>query len=112
MSGDPPSKNQRKRRSKKKKDVVYLAFDDQNPEIRGIGNLIYGTGWMAGFIFVVGLFSFFVMAAESSSSGPLPPGPTPPPTAPPMQAPMAAYMESTGRTRASPTLAATCPTRG
>ena len=93
MSGNPPSKNQRKRQSKKKKDVVHLAFNDQNPEIRGIGNLIYGTGWIATFIFVVGWFSFIVSMAESSSSGPLPPGPTPPPTAP-MQTPMAAIVQS------------------
>jgi len=77
------------------KDVVHLAFDDQNPEIRGIGNLIYGTGWIAAFIFFVGLFSFFgSMVAESSVSGPLPPGPTPPPTAPPMQSLMAAIVQS------------------
>jgi hypothetical protein len=77
MSGGPPSKNQRKRQGNK--DVVHLAFDDQNPEIRGIGNLIYGTAWIATFIFFVGFFSFIVsMVAESSVSGPLPPGPTPP----------------------------------
>jgi hypothetical protein len=93
MNGDPPSKNQRKRQSKK--DVVHLAFNDQNPEIRGIGNLIYGTGWIAAFIFFVGWFSFIVsMVAESSVSGPLPPGPTPPPTAPPMQSLMAAIVQS------------------
>jgi len=86
MSGGPPSKNQRKRQSNK--DVVHLAFDDQNPEIRGIGNLIYGITWISIFIFVVGLFSFFgSMAAESSVSGPLPPGPTPP-----MQSLMAAII--------------------
>jgi hypothetical protein len=77
MSGGPPSKNRRKRQSNK--DVVHLAFDDQNPEIRGIGNLIHGITWIAAFIFFVGLFSFIVsMVAELSSSGPLPPGPTPP----------------------------------
>jgi hypothetical protein len=36
-----------------------MAFDDQNPEIRGIGNLIYGIGWIGAFIFFVGLFSLF-----------------------------------------------------
>ena len=93
MNGGSPPKNQRKRQSKK--NVIYLAFNDQNPEIRGIGNLIYGTGWIAAFIFVVGLFSFIAsMAAESSVSGPLPPGPTPPPTAPPMQTLMAAIVQS------------------
>jgi len=92
-NGDSPSKNQRERQSKK--DVVHLAFNDQNPEIRGIGNLIYGIAWIATFIFVVGLFSFIVsMAAESSVSGPLPPGPTPPLTAPPMQTLMAAIVQS------------------
>jgi hypothetical protein len=76
MNGDSPSKN-------------------QNPEIRGIENLVHGTGWIATFIFVVGWFSFIVsMVAESSSSGPLPPGPTPPPTAPPMQTLIAAIVES------------------
>ena len=93
MNGDSPSKNQRKRQSEK--NVIYLAFNDQNPEIRGIGNLIYGTGWIAAFIFVVGWFSFIAgMAAESSVSGPLPPGPTPPPTAPPMQTLIAAIVQS------------------
>jgi len=93
MNGGSPSKNQRKRQSKK--NVIYLAFNDQNPEIRGIGNLIYGTGWIAVFIFVVSLFSFIAgMAAESSVSGPLPPGPTPPPTASPMQTLVAAIVES------------------
>jgi hypothetical protein len=83
-----PSKNRRKRKSKN--DVVHLSFNDQNPEIRGIGNLIYGIGWIATFIFVVGLFSFFgSMAAESSVSGPLPPGPTPP-----MQTLVAAIVQS------------------
>jgi hypothetical protein len=93
MNGDSPSKNQRKRQSEK--NVIYLAFNDQNPEIRGVGNLIYGTGWIAAFIFVVGWFSFIAgMAAESSVSGPLPPGPTPPPTAPPMQTLIAAIVQS------------------
>jgi len=66
MSGGPPSKNQRKRQSNK--DVVHLAFDDQNPEIRGIGNLIYGTGWIAAFIFVVGFFSFIAVWWQSHQS--------------------------------------------
>ena len=88
MNGGSPSKNQRKRQSQK--DVVHLSFNDQNPEIRGIGNLIYGIGWIATFMFVVGLFSFFgSMAAESSVSGPLPQGPTPP-----MQTLMAAIVQS------------------
>jgi hypothetical protein len=88
VSSDSPSNNQRKRRSNK--DVIHLAFDDQNPEIRGIGNLIYGIGWISIFIFFVGLFSFFgIMAAGSSVSGPLPPGP-----APPTQTLMAAIVES------------------
>ena len=57
VSSDSPSENQRKRRSNK--DVIHMAFDDQNPEIRGIGNLIYGIGWIGAFIFFVGLFSLF-----------------------------------------------------
>jgi hypothetical protein len=65
-------------------------FDDQNPEIRGIGNLIYGIAWIGAFIFFVGLFSFFgSMAAGSSVSGP-----APPPTAPPTQTLMAAIVGS------------------
>jgi hypothetical protein len=63
---------------------------DQNPEIRGIGNLIYGIAWIGTFIFFVDSFSFIVnTAAESSVSGPLPPGPTPP-----MQTLMAAIVRS------------------
>ncbi len=61
INGDSPSKNQRKRQSKK--DVVHLAFNVQNPEIRGIGNLIYGIAWISVFIFGVGLFSFIVSMA-------------------------------------------------
>jgi uncharacterized membrane protein len=77
INSDSPSENQRKGRSNK--DVIHLAFDDQNPEIRGIGNLIYGIGWIGAFIFFVGLFSLIgIMAAGSSVSGPSPPGPTPP----------------------------------
>ena len=57
INSDSPSENQRK--GQIKKDVIHMAFDDQNPEIRGIGNLIYGIGWIGAFIFFVGLFSLF-----------------------------------------------------